>query len=147
MKTRIIRNCCSKDYLAMMKMYAESSSNWDYRWPLMDPPLPIEVRFPKIRLIENKPVPEEGVLAGMAMGLLIQINDACGGELLEDEIISCQIAMKDRHRRDNHHTDYNDEHNVYKILGMLNPYWHESWAGGFMHEDITYQISPGENLG
>ena len=142
--TEVIKNCCSKNYLARMKYHAEQSSSWDFTWPLMDPPLPIEVRFPKIRLIENTVRVEEGVLAGLAIGLFIQINDAVDGKLSKHEIISCQISMKDRHRRDNFHTNYDAQDDVYKILGILNTSWGDDWGGGFKHNDITYPMIPGD---
>jgi ectoine hydroxylase-related dioxygenase (phytanoyl-CoA dioxygenase family) len=52
--------------------------------------------------------------------------------------------MKDRHRRDNFHTDYDAQDDVYKILGILNTSWGDDWGGGFKHNDITYPMIPGD---
>ena len=128
----------------MLKFHAEQSSNWDFTWPYMEPPLPIEVRFPKIRIIDNDPLPEVGVLAGLALGLFSQINDTSDNALGKDKIISCQISMKDMHRRDNFHTDFDTDPDTYKILGILNPVWKAEWGGGFKHNDVTYPMLPGD---
>ena len=72
METVIIENACSPKLLHIMKTYAEDP-HWDF------PPAnvkEIEHRFAKLRLINKEPVNETGVLAGMALGLFVQMDEA-----------------------------------------------------------------------
>jgi len=145
METIVVKQACSLNYLATMKSLAEDSPHWDFRWPMIDPPLPIEMRFPKLRLINHNPVPENGVLAGLAMGLFLQIDHASNGALDEyGDVVSCQISIKDQHRKDNFHTDY-DSDDIVKILGILDPSWDpETMGGHFSHDNKEYPMIPGD---
>ena len=60
--------CCSKTYLDMMKHTAMNSSSWN-----MLKPIGLDDKHLQLPIIENEPL--EPILAGMAMGLLIQIYD------------------------------------------------------------------------
>ena len=60
---RVIENCCSPQYLEMMKGIAERSSTWNLKHPLG---FPFEDKHLKLDIIENDPVHD--LLAGMAMG-------------------------------------------------------------------------------
>ena len=49
MNTQIIKDCCSKSYLDMMRLQAEQSENWTFRFPMnKEKYIPIEEKFPKI---------------------------------------------------------------------------------------------------
>ena len=65
---RVIENCCDLQYLEMMKGVAETSETWNLKHPLG---FPFKDKHLKLDIIENDPVHD--LLAGMAMGLLIQI--------------------------------------------------------------------------
>tara|TARA_B110000977_G_scaffold157039_1_gene199909 strand:+ start:132 stop:428 length:297 start_codon:yes stop_codon:yes gene_type:complete len=74
MKTQVVKDCCAKSYLDMMRLQAEQSENWTFRFPMnKEKYIPIEEKFPKMSLIKSDIVKENAVLAGLAMGLLIQI--------------------------------------------------------------------------
>tara|TARA_B100001057_G_scaffold485472_1_gene565226 strand:+ start:664 stop:1200 length:537 start_codon:yes stop_codon:yes gene_type:complete len=142
MKTKVLKNVCSPTYLATMKTMAEDSPYWDFRWPKNTPN--IEDRFPKLRLINHNPVPENGVLAGMAISLFALMDEKEGNNILADyDIVSCQISMKDKHRQDNFHTDYEGE-DIIKVLGILDAYWDVNTMGGdFSHDNKLYPMNPG----
>ena len=59
MKTQIIKNCCSTSYLGMMKLQAEQSENWTFKFPLnTEKHIPIEEKFPKLSLMTTEVVKE-----------------------------------------------------------------------------------------
>lgn len=141
METLVLDNVCSLTYLATMKTMAEDSPHWDWRWPLNV--REIEQRFAKLRLINKAPCTETGVLAGMALGLYTMIDEAAYPHLVDYEVISCQISIKDRTRKDNFHTDYDDPDTL-KILGILDAFWDPKTMGGdFSHDNERYQMKPG----
>ena len=82
----------------------------------------LNLRFPKLRLINKEPCVETGALAGMALGLYTMIDEKAYPLLDGYEVISCQISIKDKTRRDNFHTDYEDPDTL-KILGILDAFW------------------------
>ncbi len=55
----------------MLKFAAMNSSNWNLKYPIG---MPFEDKHLKLDVIENEPV--DALLAGMAMGLLIQIYES-----------------------------------------------------------------------
>ena len=70
---QVIENCCSTLYLDMLKSAAMNSSNWNLKYPIG---MSFEDKHLKLDIIENEPIDE--MLAGMAMGLLIQIYESTG---------------------------------------------------------------------
>ena len=66
----VIENCCSKQYLDMIFYAAQNSEEWHFKYPLGTK---FEDKHLKMDVIVNAPINE--VIAGMAMGLLIQIYD------------------------------------------------------------------------
>ena len=112
----------------MMKHAAESSSSWNMKYPIN-----LEPKHLKLDIIENEPL--EPILAGMAMGLLIQIYDKGGKDFFLPEVSYCAISMKDRHRTDNRHIDHEHDTDYIKILGLLNSDWGPDDGGLFLHGD------------
>jgi len=133
---QIIENCCSISYLDMLKFAAMNSANWNLKYPIG---MPFEDKHLKLDIIENEPVDE--VLAGMAMGLLIQIYDK-RSDLFYPEVSYCGISMKDRHRLDNKHIDHEHNENYIKILGLLNNNWNPKDGGAFVHGDEEINMVP-----
>ena len=128
-----------------MKSVASNSDNWHQRFP-MGEHIPIEKKHLKLDVFDPEGM-KHPFLAGLAMGLLFQIHDATGSELFIPEIYSCGISIKDKHRLDNTHTDYDKWINgkrcpYVKILGILNSDWEEEWGGGFIHNGTNYYIKP-----
>ena len=85
----VIENCCSKQYLDMLLFAAQNSKEWHFKYPLGKK---FEDKHLKMDVIENAPVNE--VIAGMAMGLLIQIYDK-RSDLFYPEVSYCGISIKD----------------------------------------------------
>ena len=131
----IIENCCSKNYLDMMKHAALSASAWNLKYPIN-----LEPKHLKLDIIENEPL--EPILAGMAMGLLIQIYDSGGKNFFLPEVSYCSISMKDSSRVDNPHIDHEQNLDYIKILGLLNSDWSSKDGGLFLHGDEAIAMEP-----
>ena len=101
--------------------------------------MPFEDKHLKLDIIENEPV--DVLLAGMAMGLLIQIYDK-RSDLFQPEVSYCGISMKDKNRADNRHIDHEHDKDYVKILGLLNSNWNEKDGGLFLHGDESIPMVP-----
>ena len=135
---KIIDNCCSPIYLDCLKQVALVSANWNFRLPAT---VPIEDRFPKLEIFNNGV--HQPLLAGLALGLLYQIYEASDRSLfIPDPMCFCGISIKDKHRTDNKHSDYEKSEGLVKILGILNSDWEEEWGGGFFHDGTSNYIKP-----
>ena len=132
----IIKDCCSTSYLDMIKFAAMNSSNWNLKYPIG---MEFEDKHLKLDILENEPVDE--FLAGMAMGLLIQIYDK-RSDLFYPEVSYCGISMKDRHRLDNRHIDHEHDEDFIKIIGILNTNWNSKDGGAFQHGDEEIDMVP-----
>ena len=84
-----LNNCCSKSYLDSMMLLSQRSHSWNFRYPEGKP---FEERFAKINLVPDN---QDTSLAGMAMGLLLQIYDAGGKDYFTPEMHFCGISLKD----------------------------------------------------
>ena len=141
---KVIENCCDVQYLSMLKYAAQESDGWNLKHPLGHP---LEDKHLKLTVIENDPVNE--MIAGMAMGLLIQIyssNDELGrpaSEYFYPEVSYCGISIKDEYRDDNPHTDHEKDTDYIKILGLLNSNWNEKDGGAFIHGKETVHMKSG----
>ena len=133
---QVIENCCSTSYLDMIKFAAMNSSNWNLKYPIG---MEFEDKHLKLDILENEPVDE--FLAGMAMGLLIQIYDK-RSDLFYPEVSYCGISMKDRHRLDNRHIDHEHDEDFIKIVGILNTNWNSKDGGAFQHGDEEIDMVP-----
>ena len=139
----IIKDCCSTSYLDMIKFAAMNSSNWNLKYPIG---MEFEDKHLKLDILENEPVDE--FLAGMAMGLLIQIYESKtyagikGKDLFYPEVSYCGISMKDRHRLDNRHIDHEHDEDFIKIIGILNTNWNSKDGGAFQHGDEEIDMVP-----
>ena len=131
----VITDCCSKTYLDMMKHAAMSSNSWNMKYPIN-----LEPKHLKLDIIENEPL--EPILAGMAMGLLIQIYDKGGKDFFLPELSYCAISMKDRYRTDNPHIDHENDKDYIKILGLLNSHRGPDDGGLFMHGNEAIPMVP-----
>ena len=131
----VITDCCSKTYLDMLHHTAMSSSSWNLKYPIN-----LDDKHLKLDIILDEPL--EPILAGMAMGLLIQIYDKGGKEFFLPEVSYCSISMKDRHRTDNRHVDHENDPGYIKILGLLNSDWGPDDGGLFLHGDEAIPMVP-----
>ena len=127
----------------MLKFAAMNSSNWNLKYPIG---MPFEDKHLKLDVIENEPV--DALLAGMAMGLLIQIYESktyegvTGRSLFYPEVSYCGISIKDRHRKDNRHIDHEHDTGYIKIVGLLNSNWNAKDGGLFLHGDESIPMVP-----
>ncbi len=135
---KILDNCCSPAYLDIFKDFASNSENWHLKYP---PAASIEDRFLKLNIIDGHG-PVHPLLAGLAMGLLVQIYDKSGHDLFFPRIKFCGISIKDKHRTDILHTDHEKGEGLVKILGIINSDWEEKWGGGFFHNGTSNYIKP-----
>tara|TARA_B100001778_G_C18581508_1_gene627661 strand:+ start:78 stop:593 length:516 start_codon:yes stop_codon:yes gene_type:complete len=138
MAVKILDNCCSPFYLDMIKHIASNDDNWNLKYPMGKP---LDEKHLKLDVIDNDDT-KHPLLAGIAMGLLIQIYEAGGKDFFLPEIYFCGLSIKDKNRKDNIHTDHNKKDNVIKILGVVNSDWQESWGGGFTHDGVSNYIKP-----
>ena len=132
----VIEDCCSPYYLEMMKQSAISSSSWNMKYPTGKP---FEDKHLKLDIIDNEV--KEPLLAGMAMGLLINIWSK-RQDLFQPEVSYCSISMKDRHREDNLHRDHVKDLDYIKILGLLNSDWESKDGGLFIYGDEVVPMKP-----
>ena len=133
----VIEDCCSPYYLEMMKHAAVTSYSWNMKYPQGKP---FEDKHLKLDIIDNEV--KEPLLAGLAMGLLINIYSK-RQDLFQPEVSYCGISMKDRHREDNLHTDHEKDLGYIKIFGLLNSDWGSTDGGLFMHGDEVMPMKPG----
>ena len=133
---QVIENCCSTFYLDMLKHTATNSSSWNMKYPIG---MEFEDKHLKLDIIENEPIDE--LLAGMAMGLLIQIYSK-QPNLFLPEVSYCSISMKDRHRLDNPHIDHEHDTNYIKIVGLLNSNWNAKDGGAFIYGEEEIDMVP-----
>ena len=137
MAIKILDNCCSTANLDYLKHVSSTAETWNLMWPQATP---IEDKFLKLDIV-RKGI-KHPYLAGLAMGLLFQIYEAGGQGLFYPEILTCSISIKDKHRIDNIHTDFDESENFVKILGIINSDWEETWGGGFFHNGTSNYIKP-----
>ena len=119
----------------MMHHAAMTSTHWNMKYPLG-----LADKHLKLDLIENEPL--EPIMAGMAMGLLIQIYDMGGEDFFVPEVSYCSISMKDKYRTDNRHVDNENDSDYIKILGLLNSDWGPDDGGLFLHGDEAIPMVP-----
>ena len=131
--------CVSLSYLSMVRFAAQNSDRWNMRYPNK---ASFDKKHLKLDIIENDPVND--LLAGMAMGMLIQIYDH-NPTLFIPEVSFCGISIKDKYRQDNPHTDHENDKDYIKVLGLLNNDWECDVDGGeFLYEDKKIPLSPGQ---
>ena len=119
----------------MMHHAAMTSTHWNMKYPLG-----LADKHLKLDLIETEPL--ELIMAGMAMGLLIQIYDMGGEDFFVPEVSYCSISMKDKYRTDNRHVDHENDSDYIKILGLLNSDWGPDDGGLFLHGDEAIPMVP-----
>ena len=134
---QVIENCCSTSYLDMLKFAAINCANWNFKYP---GGMPFEDKHLKLDILDGDQ-PKIQFLAGMAMGLLIQIYDK-RSDLFYPEVSYCGISMKDRHRLDNRHIDHEHDEDYIKIVGLLNSNWNSKDGGLFLHGDEAIPMVP-----
>ena len=112
---------------------------WNLQYPLG---CAVEDKFLKLDIINSNGV-NNPMLAGLAMGLLIQIHEAGGqGLFIPNPLGFCGISLKEKHRPDNIHIDPTFDKGAIKILGIINSDWKEEWGGHHQVWDKNKDIKP-----
>ena len=133
---QVIENCCSSYYLDSMFYHAMQSDRWNMRYPQGKP---FDEKHLKIDVINNEV--KEPLLAGLAMGLLMNIYSK-RQDLFLPELSFCGIGLKDKHRKDNTHTDHDNDKDYIKVFGLLNTNWGSQDGGCFLHGDEVIPMVP-----
>ena len=135
---KIIDNCCVPAYLDCLKEVAVNSANWNMYFP---GGASIDEKHLKLNIIRDGI--KHPILAGLAIGLLIQIHQAGGQDLFIPEINQCSISIKDKHTpEDIMHKEYEGDRKFVKILGIINDVWKEEWGGGIFCNEKSNYIQP-----
>jgi hypothetical protein len=136
----VIENCCSSSYLDTLFQSAISCDNWHMRYPHNTP---FDDKHLKIDVLVNEVDQnvKRSFLAGISMGLLVQIYDK-RDDLFLPQCLYCGVSMKDKHRLDNTHTDHENEPEFIKVFGLLNRDWDSKDGGSFLHGDKVIPMKP-----
>ena len=132
---KVIENACTINIASLLYDRAISSTEWHFKFPQETT---LENKHPKLDIIDNEI--KNDFLAGVACSMLLNVFDAGGKDYFLPEIFYCGISIKDRHRKDNVHTDPANM----KVLSILNPDWEKEWGGGFYYDGNTYDLKPGD---
>ena len=132
-----ISNCCSSYYLDSMYYQVMQSDRWNMKYPQGKP---FDEKHLKIDIIDNEI--REPLLAGLAIGLLMNIYGK-RQDLFLPECAFCGIGLKDNHRKDNTHTDHDNDKDYIKVFGLLNSNWGPQDGGLFLHGDEAIPMVPG----
>jgi hypothetical protein len=142
METRIIKNAVSPLLLDYMRIQAENSDKWNFKYPMGK--TPFHLKHAKLEIKGN--TVNDDFLFGLAQAICISIFEKEQNAFYPDPILFCGLSIKDQHREDNTHTDHVDDgmksEKIIKALGILNIDWKPEWGGGFVHDDITYNLRP-----
>ena len=142
----IIKTNISLNYLNFIKYQIESAKEFHF---LYGGPS-FEEKFPKIELLGSlsSNSREINFLRGLISPILFQIYEQGGNKYFNLDLIYCGVSIKDKHKKDNIHTDHTLEQdsNLIKVLGIINSDWDPQWGGGFMWNNKTYSIGVNEFL-
>tara|TARA_A100001011_G_scaffold330331_1_gene356089 strand:+ start:739 stop:1371 length:633 start_codon:yes stop_codon:yes gene_type:complete len=132
-------------FLEYIRHHFQESEHWSWKYPLNTH---FSKRHPKLTIIDGAPQPPEVErLAGLSMALFTLLYEQGLNTLVYPKILWCGASIKDKHRKDNIHTDHDDDipkdWKVLKVLGCLNSDWKEEWGGGFTWNDNGYYAPPG----
>ena len=139
-EVKIIDNAVTPMFLEYVRFQMQESENWSWQYPKG---AHFSKRHPKLTLVDGtEQPPKVERLAGIAMSLFLMVYEKGLHGLVYPELLWAGASIKDKHRKDNIHTDHNEQDNVIKILGVVNSEWQESWGGGFTHGGETTYIPP-----
>ena len=145
-----IENAVPPMILEYMKTKVQNEERWSYSYPKG---AVFEKKHPKLTIYDGSDIPGAKLLEGMAhMVLLMVYNKALkdGLDVFQPTMLWCGASIKDMHRKDNIHTDHENDvpkdMKVLKILGLLHAEWPEDFGGHFLHDGETHKMVPGTFL-
>ena len=140
-KSQIFHNVCHVSQLQYLKNVALDRETWHFKYPLNTD---LSDKHAKMDVIDHAGVKDD-FIAGFACFLALGLWESVDRKLFDPFTpFYCGISIKDRHRKDNIHIDYPDSDDVIKVVGLLNEEWYDEWGGGFIHDDILYNLKPGD---
>ena len=145
-----IENAVPPMILEYMRTKVQNEERWSYSYPKG---AVFEKKHPKLTIYDGSDIPGAKLLEGMAhMVLLMVYNKALkdGLDVFQPTMLRCAASIKDMHRKDNIHTDHENDvpkdMKVLKILGLLHAEWPEDYGGHFLHDGDAHKMVPGTFL-
>ena len=144
-RIKILQTNITPMFLEYLRHHFQECEHWSWKYPLNSH---FSKRHPKLTIIDGTPQPPEVErLAGLSMALWTMMYEQGLNTLVYPKILWAGASIKDRHRKDNIHTDHDDDipkdWKVLKVLGVLNSDWKEEWGGGFTWNGNNYYLKPG----
>ena len=144
-RIKILQTNITPMFLEYLKHHFQECAHWSWKYPLNSH---FSKRHPKLTIIDGTPQPPEVErLAGLSMALWTMMYEQGLNTLVYPKILWAGASIKDKHRKDNIHTDHDDDipkdWKVLKVLGVLNSDWKEEWGGGFTWNGNNYYLKPG----
>jgi len=144
-RIKILQTNITPMFLEYLRHHFQECEHWSWKYPLNSH---FSKRHPKLTIIDGTPQPPEVErLAGLSMALWTMMYEQGLNTLVYPKILWAGASIKDRHRKDNIHTDHDDDipkdWKVLKVLGVLNSDWKEDWGGGFTWNGNNYYLKPG----
>ena len=144
-RIKILQTNITPMFLEYLKHHFQECEHWSWKYPLNSH---FSKRHPKLTIIDGTPQPPEVErLAGLSMALWTMMYEQGLNTLVYPKILWAGASIKDKHRKDNIHTDHDDDipkdWKVLKVLGVLNSDWKEEWGGGFTWNGNNYYLKPG----
>ena len=144
-RIKLLKTNIGPMFLEFLRYQFQQSEFWSFKYPLNSH---FSKRHPKLTIIDGTPqsAPVER-LAGLSMALFTLLYEQGLSKFVYPDILWAGASIKDKHRKDNTHTDHTDDipkdWKVLKVLGCLNSDWKEEWGGGFTWNDNKYYAPPG----
>ena len=144
-RIKILQTNITPMFLEYLRHHFQECEHWSWKYPLNSH---FSKRHPKLTIIDGTPQPPEVErLAGLSMALWTMMYEQGLNTLVYPKILWAGASIKDKHRKDNIHTDHDDDipkdWKVLKVLGVLNSDWKEEWGGGFTWNGNNYYLKPG----
>jgi len=144
-RIKLLKTNIGPMFLEFLRYQFQESEFWSFKYPLNSH---FSKRHAKLTIIDGTPQPAAVErLAGLSMALLTLLYEQGLSTLVYPTPLWVGASIKDNHRKDNTHTDHEDDipkdWKVLKVLGCLNSDWKEEWGGGFTWNGNGYYAPPG----
>jgi len=144
-RIKLLKTNIGPMFLEFLRYQFQQSEFWSFKYPLNSH---FSKRLAKLTIIDGTPQPAPVErLAGLSMALFTLLYEQGLSKFVYPDILWAGASIKDKHRKDNTHTDHTDDipkdWKVLKVLGCLNSDWKEEWGGGFTWNDNKYYAPPG----
>ena len=141
-----IQNAVPPMILEYMKTKVQNEERWSFSYPKG---AVFEKKHPKLTIYDGSDIPDAKLLEGMSHMILLMIYNKMlkdGNDFFKPTMLWCGASIKDKHRKDNVHTDHEEDipkgMKVVKLLGLLHAEWPESNGGHFQHGGSVHKLIP-----